>query len=170
MEIYYQKLLPQHTVQYRNIRLDSLKYFPSAFESSYEEESKNTPLGFEKYITDKLPDRFASGAFKNDQLIGICSFYRNQKVKTFHRGNIIQMFVLPANQGNNIGFNLLTSTIKQAFSLPGLEQIELGVATTNTSAIKIYKKAGFSPFGTIPHCLKINETYIDEMLMVLYKQ
>ena len=50
----------------------------------------------------------------------------------------------------------------------GYELLELEVASSNTSAIRLYDKLGFVVYGQRPCSLKLKDgTYYDELLMVL---
>ena len=169
MQIQYRKLLPVDLKQYRQVRLEALKNYPASFGSSYEEESASPKLGFEANIEQQLNSKFIIGAFDGEKLIGICGFAQETRVKVKHRGLIIQMYIQPQYQGKKLGLQLLQTTIHEAFKLPDLEQIVLGVITTNESAKKIYEQAGFKEFGTHPHYLKIGDKYFDERLMVLHR-
>ncbi len=126
-------------------------------------------LSFEKNIEELNPENFIVGAFFESQLMGICGFYRMADSRCKHRGELIQMFVQPDFQGKGIGFDLLKTTIKEAFKLSGLTQIELGVMTNVRSAIKIYNKAGFKEFGLQKNFLNVDGVSIDLSMMVLHK-
>jgi ribosomal protein S18 acetylase RimI-like enzyme len=53
-------------------------------------------------------------------------------------------------------------------SRPGLEQVALGVSTTNVAAKRLYESLGFEIYGRENRALKIGDEYVDEELMVLY--
>ena len=169
MNIQYRKLTPADVKQYRDVRLEALKSYPQNFGSSYEEESALPKLGFEIYIEQGTAGNFIVGAFDDEKLIGICGFAQEVKKKVRHRGLIIQMYVKPAYQGKKVGLQLLKAAIDEAFKLPELEQIVLGVMTTNLSAAKIYQQAGFKEFGIHPRFSKVDGIYMDERLMVLFR-
>jgi len=168
MNIIYKRLEPQHSGQYRVIRLQSLQSNPEAFGSTYEEEAAVEKLFFEKCIEDKNEEYFVIGAFIEEKLIGICAVVRNKFLKTRHRAELIQVFVSPEHTGKNIATNLLLATISEAKKINGIEQLELGVSTVNKPAIAAYRKVGFNETGTSKRCLKVNGKYIDELLMVLF--
>jgi RimJ/RimL family protein N-acetyltransferase len=170
MNIHFRKLNPADVQLYRQIRLEALKNYPEHFGSSYEEESASPKLGFEVNIEMQADNKFVTGAFDDDKLIGICGFAQETRLKVKHRGLIIQMYIQPQYQGQKLGLQLLQATVNQAFQLPDVEQIVLGVITSNLAAAKIYAQAGFKEFGTHPAYLKIGNKYFDERLMVLHKQ
>lgn len=139
MSIIYRVLLPNESKIYREIRLESLKTFPDSFESKYEDSAKQEKLTFETEIEKQSIERFVCGAFDHQKLIGICTFAKDKN----DNGNIIQMFVKPDYQGQNIGRKLLEFILKETKNrLPEID-IFLEVAKDNLSAFHLYKKAGF---------------------------
>lgn len=169
MQIQFKKLATADSRKYREIRLESLKNFPEGFGATYEEESKAIKLDFETHIEQQAIHKFIIGAFDKENLIGICGFYQEASFKTKHRGGIIQMYVKPNYKGNGIGLQLLNTTIVEAFKIPELEQLILGVVTNNISANKIYEKAGFQEYGIQRNYFKEGDKYLDQRFMILYR-
>jgi len=167
MNISFHKLLPHHTKQYREIRLESLRDFPDNFGSDHAQESAAEKLAFEKHIEQQTQDNFIVGAFDGEALIGICGFARDNNKKGRHRGIIIQMYVKPAYAGKGTGLKLLQATIDEGFEIPGIEQLVLGVITNNSSANKIYERAGFREFGLHKNYFKDGSKYFDQRFMML---
>jgi RimJ/RimL family protein N-acetyltransferase len=169
MDFVFQKLGPEHVSQYREIRLRSLQLHPEAYGSTYEEESGKEKLYMEHFMQNKPGENFVAGAFtETGELIGICSIIKSGHIKTAHRAELIQMYVEEKYRNRNAGTGILLFAIAETRKIPGVEQLELGVATNNFSAIKAYRKTGFSETGTIKRALKIDGNYIDEYLMVLF--
>lgn len=170
MDITYKKLQPYHAAAYRAIRLEALYLFPQNFGSTYQDESAKQKLAFENYIELQTPGKFIVGAFDGDILIGICGFARDEGKKNMHRGSIIQMYVSQQYSGKGIGLALLNATVKEAFALPGIEQLVLGVITSNMPAINIYNKAGFTAFAVHHNYFKEEDgSYLHQQYMVLNK-
>jgi len=167
-EITYRILQPADAPAYRAIRLEALRLFADNFGSSYEDESAKPKLAFETYIEQQTPGKFIVGAFDNNVLIGICGFARQDAKKTQHGGTIIQMYVNAQYSGKGYGLALLQTTVQRAFSLPGVEQLILGVVGANINAIKIYERAGFTAVGVWPNYFMLdNGQYLNQVLMVL---
>ncbi|WP_267405038.1 MULTISPECIES: GNAT family N-acetyltransferase [unclassified Chryseobacterium] len=139
MNIQYRKLQSGESKLYRNIRLESLQKFPESFGVSYEEATKNEKLRIEFDIENQTKERFVVGAFHEKQLIGICTFIKDENDK----GNIYQMYVQSAFQGNNIGACLIKKTIEETNKNFGVIDIFLEVKVTNLKAYHLYKKIGF---------------------------
>ncbi|MGN7757953.1 GNAT family N-acetyltransferase [Chryseobacterium sp. 22532] len=139
MNIQYRKLLPEESAVYRTIRLESLKEFPESFCSDYEEALKTEKFRIEYDIENQLTERFVLGAFNEDQLIGICTFVKDEN----DRGNIYQMYVKEEYQGRNIGLHLIQKVIEEVCSHFKSIEIYLEVKHNNAKAFNLYKKIGF---------------------------
>jgi ribosomal protein S18 acetylase RimI-like enzyme len=103
-------------------------------------------------------------------LIGLCGFVRETRVRTAHRGEIVQMYVHPGYQGLGIGTRLLRQTIDQALSLPGIEQIVLSLVADNEAALQLYRRLGFVEYGRLKQYFKLRDGYLDQRFMVLAKE
>ncbi len=165
MEILYRILAPDETKLYRSIRLESLQTFPNSYGSNYKDQKAKEKLGFENIIAQELSDQFIMGAFSESSLLGICGFYRNPDQREQHKGAIIQMYVRPTYQGQQIGAALLETTMQKGFELKEIERINLGVYSHNKAAIHLYQKAGFKTYGIEKNCLKLKGRYVDLILM-----
>lgn len=155
---------------YRELRLRALREDPEAFGATYEEWI-NRPLAV---VAERLrlstdpPEKFTLGAFVEGALTGTVTFGRSQGAKERHKGVITGMFVAPEQRGQRLGRELLTEAIARARALPGLEQIFLGVVTSNVPARALYTALGFQSYGLEHRALKHNGHYYDEHLMVLW--
>lgn len=151
---------------YREIRLEALLTHPEAFSSSYEEEKE---YSIEKYMNRlKAETTFTFGAFENDQLIGVVTLVLETKNKIRHRANIVAMYVTPEKRRFGIGKNLMLEAINKAKNIEGIEQLYLTVTATNEPAKKLYHSLSFESYGIDKRALRVNETYFDDELMVLY--
>jgi ribosomal protein S18 acetylase RimI-like enzyme len=159
-------LEPHHADQCLALRLEALKTNPEAFSSSYEEEITNPT---NKYI-ERLQSNtsFTFGAFENESLIGMVGLVRETYAKLKHKASIVGMFVRPEKRGSGVGRALLEAALQKARTLDGIEQVNLGVVSTNDSAKRLYSSIGFEVFGTENKALKIAETYYNEDFMVLF--
>jgi ribosomal protein S18 acetylase RimI-like enzyme len=151
MEITYRKLRADDAKPYREIRLESLKAHPESFGSTFEEQSKLPKLMFEKALEQPVDERFVVGAFDHAKMIGICGFVPfalDEALDLEHAGTIIQMYVKSTYRGQRIGLGLVQMTVREAFKVPGIEQVVLGVKEGNLSAIRVYEQAGFETYLT----------------------
>jgi RimJ/RimL family protein N-acetyltransferase len=166
--IIIRKLLPHESSIYRLVRLACLKNAPYHFGSTYEEEASKPKLKFEFYIEKNASEQFMFGAFDDGKLIGIAGFDRVERQRARHRGEIVQMYVDEAYRGQNIGERLLREVVEQAFSVEGIEQLQLSVIAGNRVAINLYEKIGFKAFGLQPRYFKVGDRYMDQQFMQLF--
>ncbi len=155
---------------FQALRLRALREHPEAFSSTHERESAYTL----EFVAERLrqaaasPDNFTLGAHLDDKLIGMVGFVRMARDNEKHRGQLWGMYVASERQGRGIGTALLSDAIARAGALPGLEQIELEVATRNEAARRLYASAGFQPCGVNPRTRILHGEYIDDERMALF--
>ncbi len=70
-------------------------------------------------------------------------------------------------QRKGIGKKLLEHIIKLAKSSSDIEKIQLNVRASNIMAISLYKKIGFQEEGRLKNRVKVNDHYIDDIVMGL---
>jgi ribosomal protein S18 acetylase RimI-like enzyme len=111
---------------------------------------------------------FDIAAFIDGKLVGNCGiFCMDTKIKIRHRTNL-GIAILKDYWGIGIGDILMKHCMEQAKE-NGFEQIELGVITTNKSAIALYEKYGFETYGTLKHAQKLKDgSYQDLQMMVKF--
>ncbi len=169
MSIIIRKLQPPESAIYREVRLSCLKNVPGYFGSTYEEEVLNPKFIFETFIENGSPDHVMFGAFDEEQLIGITGFNRMARQRAMHRGELVQVYVDSNYRGQNIGEKLIRGVLNYAFTLDGIEQVQLSVIADNRAAIQLYEKVGFKTFGVQPRYFKAGDTYMDQQFMQLFK-
>ena len=169
MSIIIRKLQPHESAVYREVRLACLKKVPQFFGSTYEEEVLNPKFMFETFIETDSPDHVMFGAFDRKRLIGITGFNRMARQRAMHRGEIVQVYVDANYRGQNIGEKLIRQALDYGFHLEGIEQVQLSVIAGNQIAINLYEKLGFKTFGVQPRYFKVDDTYLDQQFMQLFK-
>ena len=139
------------------------------FGLSYPEEMDFTIEDEENFITqyNEAQGSIMISAFDGDRLAGNASLCCvMDRKKTLHRATF-GIAIRKSDWGQGLGEQILRALIafaKQA----GYELLELEVASSNTSAIRLYDKLGFVVYGERPCSLKLkNGDYYDELLMVL---
>jgi RimJ/RimL family protein N-acetyltransferase len=78
----------------------------------------------------------ASEAVGHVQVIGI-----DRSSGVARLGRIV---IAPAFRGQRLALPMLQLALDQAFAMPGIKRVDLGVYTWNTGAIKTYARLGFS--------------------------
>jgi ribosomal protein S18 acetylase RimI-like enzyme len=163
------RLLTEHDlIPFQILRLRGLQETPDAFAITSEEfQQESLPQILERLCVEgDPPERFVLGAFdREDSLIGIAGFFRENLIKMRHKAYIWGMYVAPEVRGQGIGKMLLQDLLRRSATYPGLEQIHLGVVITNEAARRLYITSGFHAYGLEPHALKHGEQYLDEELM-----
>jgi RimJ/RimL family protein N-acetyltransferase len=153
---------------YRALRLVALDAHPEVFGMDYA-TSAAQPI-------EHWQERMRSGAGGDrgvtyvaeaaGELIGMTVLVRNDLTKTRHAGNIYGVFTHPDWRGTGVADGLLAACVEYAREL-GVRLLKLGVVTTNTSAIRLYLRHGFTVYGVEPEAIFANGVYYDELLMVL---
>ncbi|MFN6497939.1 MAG: GNAT family N-acetyltransferase [Nostoc sp. DedQUE01] len=168
MEIRF--LNSQDVIVYRSLRLQALKESPTAFGSSYEQESYFSLTDFASRLQPHdNPANGIFGAFDDtNKLIGMLGFSRENRLKRRHIGSLWSMYVLPEIRRQAVASALLDKALFHAERLDGLRQIILTVTTTNVAACSLYRSRGFERFGLERDALFIDGTYFDEEHLALY--
>jgi len=146
MDIEYRALIPEDSLQYRHIRLESLKLHPDCFGSKYLEQVNLKTLYFERLIEMGDENNVMLGAFHDSKLVGLCGV-TPQSTET---AEITQMYVEFDYRGNNIGVNLLSLAKKYASRQFNVATLKLAVYPENQSAIRAYDKSGFKITESTP--------------------
>ncbi|TZF93762.1 GNAT family N-acetyltransferase [Chryseobacterium panacisoli] len=144
INISYRKLQREESRIYRTIRLESLEKFPESFGATYQEAVNIEKFRIESDIEEQTPERFVFGAFAQHELVGICTFVKNEN----NTGSIYQMYVKREFQGKNIGQGLIEAVIAEASQKFNRIEIILEVTPGNDKAYNLYRKIGFQE---IPH-------------------
>ena len=85
-------------------------------------------------------------AMDQDQVIGHCSIWQNERVRLAHSGSLA-MGVAAHWQGKGVGSRLMATALDVADSWMGLRRVDLTVYTDNESAVALYRKFGFEIEG-----------------------
>lgn len=151
---------------FRDLRLHGLKKDPRAFGASYETESVRSLTFFRDRCT-ATSDKAVFGAFDDDCLIAISSVVREMAPKCRHYASIFSVYTHPDYRAQGLSSRLLALCIQRARSWPGLDFLQLGVATDNTAALTLYQRAGFQICGTLPAALRVDGEDVDEHILFL---
>ena len=146
---------------WKEIRLESLERCPTAF--------LETPEHFLAKTDEQHFARFKSNdilGFKDAQgaLLGTVGFYVELEERMQHRGQLWAVYVRPPHRGKGIASALMEAVMAHAKTK--VSQVHLSVETENHSAIALYKKHGFTIYGTEPKAVCVNGKYYDDHLMV----
>jgi len=151
--MHIRQLTPDDAPTYRELRLRALREHPDAFTSDWEDASQRPP--------DESRQRLASagvtfwGAFdEGSSLCGMVGLECSSRAKQRHRGTVVAMYVAREAAGRGLGRELLRALTLHAKAI-GLTDLGLTVTEGNTSAIRLYREAGFAAFGTEPRAIMV---------------
>ena len=160
----YRVLEKSDAEQFKTLRLEALKNYPEAFGNSYEDEKKYSTAMFEKRI-ESGENSFTLGAFDNNHLIAIASFYCERGFYLIHRGNIISVYCQKGYQGQGIAYRLMNVLLSKIQKLDAIRVVYLAVNTHNEKALTLYRKLGFVEYGIDAYSLYDQKVYHSELLM-----
>jgi ribosomal protein S18 acetylase RimI-like enzyme len=160
----------QDCVAYRELRLQALSESPTAFASSFEQESLLNANDFEARLD--VHDRVYSGivaAFDDsEQMIGMLGWSREKRPKRSHIASLWSMYISPGFRRQGVGAALLDEALSHVRGLGMVQPVILTVTVSNVAASSLYKSRGFECFGWERDALFIDGRYFDEEHLVLY--
>jgi RimJ/RimL family protein N-acetyltransferase len=160
-------LTPDDAPEYSRLRLEMLETDPQAFSSSAEEHRSLSMDELRYRMGSVEEDQFIVGAFEEGRLSGVVGFHREKGLKTRHKGRIWGVYIAPEKRGHGLARDMIEMVLQRASAIPGLEQILLSVAATQTAAFHLYQSLGFESWGCEPRGLRVGDEYIDEHYMIL---
>ena len=160
------RLVPADAPALQALRLFALRDCPSAFSSSYEEESGMPLATVEGWLA---PDsgRIVFGAFES-ALAGMVVLGRESAAKLRHKAAIRGMYVAPEHRGKGFGRQLMAAAMASAGAMEGVRQINLIVTAGNDAAYALYRSLGFNEYGREPGALMVNSKLYDDIYMVCH--
>lgn len=170
--VFIQPFEEAHFSTFVNFRKEALLSAPESFGSDYESYNSLSLLDKEQLFEKLLnyPFNFALGAFlSSGTIVGMAGFScRHLHRKQRHKGHIWGMYVSEAHRGQGIATKLIEYLLRSAKEDAGCEHVLLSVSSKNLPAYHLYKKLNFFEYGTEYRALKLEEEYVDEILMMRY--
>ena len=167
------RLSTQDVFIYRELRLQALQESPTAFGSSYEEESQRSAETFAAGIQNPQDPAAAVFAVLGEgagaPLLGVLGFGRENRLKRAHSGYLWGMYVLPEYRRKGLGAALLDATLAHVRTLGDIRQVTLGVTAGNEGASALYQSRGFVRYGLEPDYLRIDGEYhaMEHLILML---
>lgn len=110
---------------------------------------------------------FVVGAFDGETLVGVAGFFREERIKTHHKGGVWGVYVTPRFRGQGVARQMMSTLLERLRSYKGLDHVVLHVTSDQIAARTLYESLGFQVFGHEPRAFKIGEEYIDQDQMLL---
>ena len=155
---------PSDAVLFRELRLEALQDSPVAFSAEYQRNLSHPPKYWEDVLTMHPDESTIFLAKQENNLIGMTGVARGGSPKTRHAVTIWGVYVTPDWRGLHIAEELIQACLAWAKERE-IVIAKLGVAVTNTSAIRCYERCGFEITGTEPRALFHDGKYYDFYLM-----
>ncbi len=142
---YLQQITSEHAAALKTARLRSLQDTPTAFGSTYEDESQFGDVDWLKRASDWNSDR-VTGYLALDQEVpcGLIRGYIDEENP--ERAYVASMWVAPAYRRAGLGSDLMNAVQRWA-EVRNVRQIRLMVTNINKGAISFYERQGFSLTG-----------------------
>ena len=160
-------LRKEDAASFKALQIEGSKNMPSAFDEYPDEIAAESLRIYEGRLADHGAGDFVMGAFNGPTLVGTVGFYRSAYRKMLHKGTIWGMYVTPSERRKKVGQSLMLAAIEKARATPGVIHLCLCVNVTNLGAQALYKSVGFEVYGQEPAIIKVDDVYLDEVLMQL---
>lgn len=158
------RLAPADALAFHALRLRALREHPTAFTSSWHEDAA-LPMATTAARLAGGPVAFW-GAFDGEgTLCGMVGLERLSRAKERHKGRVVAMYVAREAGGGGVGHRLLAALIAHART-EGLHDLVLTV-TQGNDAERLYRAAGFEPFGIEPRAICVEGEYLAKVHMHL---
>lgn len=168
MDIFYRPLEEQDFSEFVDIRKEALLKEPEAFGSDYATYSA-TPLIDKEHFFEKVlnyPFSFVLAAFDGEMLAAMGGLTCHTAPKRRHKGILWGMYVREQYRHQGIAKHLTELLMQSAKEDAGCEQALISVSPPGSLAHKFYEKLNFIQYGVEYRALKIDDEYIDEVLMM----
>jgi len=149
--------------RYRELRLAALSDSPTAFSADYQ-ANLNYPMSFWEHRLTFDEYGVIFFAERENSLIGMTGIRKGESPKTKHGAYVWGVYVRPEWRGLHIAEALIEICADWAQERD-VVILKLGVMANNESAIRCYKRCGFTVYGTEPYALFHEGQYYDEFLM-----
>lgn len=152
---------------YQALRAEALEDTPHAFLASPGDDRAEDTEGLIAQISN--PAEFAIAVAEPEDapglLIASAGIIRAPHLKARHRAMIWGVYCTPTQRRTGAAKACLELTLDIARSWNGVEVVALSVSAETPSAIALYKKLGFQPWGLEPDAIRIAEKSFDELYL-----
>lgn len=151
----------------KHMMLTALETDPDAFSVLLSEYSGHSDFWWETYlfpflIEDKQEVFFG---FEGDEIASMGGLLFDDKIKKEHVASMVWVYTKPEFRGKGYSQKIITEMIDSIKAKPQIKKFALMVASSQTTAIELYKKFGFELNGVMKRELKIGDKYVDVYIM-----
>ncbi|GAA4586748.1 GNAT family N-acetyltransferase [Planotetraspora phitsanulokensis] len=162
------RLTVEDAEEYRALRLEALRRAPTAFTSSFSEESaKPLSATIDRLAAAGRPHDTVLGAYDGGRnLVGVAGLAVSARRQERHKATLFGMAVAPHVTGRGIGKVLVRRVLDLAAAVDGLVQVGLTVSEGNLPAERLYRSCGFEVWGREPRAVLVDGTVIAKLHMI----
>ncbi|CAN5285814.1 GNAT family N-acetyltransferase [soil metagenome] len=153
---------------YKKLRDVMLARHPDAFTSDAETELLRSAESYRSRLSggNGGANLFTLAAWQGTGLVGAISCEREPRAKVRHIVHIIGMMVVDHLHGQGVGRQLLEGALRLLQGEPSIELATLSVTASNTAAVRLYERCGFSRYGCLQGAMRLADgTTLDKDLM-----
>lgn len=133
---------------------------------SFEEELTRTLDGFRAQLSAPLPSA-VFGSFVEGELAATAAVSRAGPFTSSHHKMVMWgVFTSPRYRRKGLSRAVVEAAIRHAFE-SGANRVNLQVYVPNIPAMTLYRKLGFTEFGTEPEAVRVDGCYYDGVHMSL---
>ncbi len=158
----------EDVLAFRDLRLDAFKRHPDIFYGvDYVEQQAKPPSHWQEQVQSGLDGRIGKifVAEAGEALVGTLALERDDTPQFRHNGRIWHVYVRAEWRGLGLVDALLDACVAWA-QREGIRMLRLGVAATNSTAIRCYARHGFAVYGVEQEIGYSQGAYVDELLMM----
>lgn len=154
---------------YKELRDEMLAAYPDAFTSDAATERQRSAESYRSRLQSYAPGggQFTLGAWQSERLVGAISCERDLRVKVRHIAHVTGMMVRADADQAGIGGALLQAFIDQSRRVNGVSTLTLSVTAGNARALRLYERAGFSRYGSLPDAICVDGRFHAKDYLVL---
>lgn len=152
---------------FKAIRVESTIDAPESFRATVDEMKSKPIETFRKQLLGQADKMTFIGAYDEIDLVGVAALYYEKSEKLSHKATVGSVFVTRSHRGKGIGKKLMRELLRLGKEEENLVQLNLTVTTTNEVAVTLYKKLGFTIFGTEKNAAIVEGRSYDEHYMQL---
>jgi RimJ/RimL family protein N-acetyltransferase len=152
---------------YKSLRDHALAHHEDAFTSDAATEAQRVAQSYAARLGSGPSGTFTLGAFRGDRLVGAVTCERDPRVKVQHIGHVTGMMVHADEQRRGVGRALLDALVERASADDDLHQLTLNVTVGNEAALRLYERAGFERYGTLPRAIRVGGRFLDKHHLML---